>query len=201
VTELVRVGVLALQGDFLEHMEALRSLAEPKAIREVSDLSDIDALVLPGGESTTIGRLMVRKGLGDALAHKISIEGIPTLATCAGTVLLAKKIKDRVMGEVSQHSLGIMDISILRNGFGRQINSFECDVEIENVGTINALFIRAPIIDGIWGSAKPIAYIAHPKTGKTVVAASQYNIVALTFHPEVRDNDKIYKNLIDMVKR
>ncbi|MEM3366614.1 MAG: pyridoxal 5'-phosphate synthase glutaminase subunit PdxT [Candidatus Methanomethyliaceae archaeon] len=197
---MVRVGVLALQGDFVEHMEMLYSLAEPKPVRVVEDLSNIDALILPGGESTTIGRLIERVGLSEALVNKISFEGIPTLATCAGTVLLAKKIKDRVLGDMAQSSLGILDISILRNGFGRQINSFECDVKVENVGIISALFIRAPVINELWGSAKPIACIDHPKTGKTVVAVSQSNVIALTFHPEIRGDTKIYRTLISMAK-
>jgi 5'-phosphate synthase pdxT subunit len=203
VSDLVRVGVLALQGDFLEHLEALQNLAERRLIRSSKDLNadgGIDALVLPGGESTTIGRLLEVAGLKNVLVEKIK-EGMPTLATCAGAVLLAKRIKDSVIGETNQQRLGIMDISVIRNGFGRQSSSFECKVDLKGIGAVKASFIRAPIIDAVWGSAEPIGYINHPKVGRTIVGAIQSNIIALTFHPEIHGDDKVHRVLISMVRR
>ena len=200
---MVRVGVLALQGDFLEHLEALHNLAETRLIRDTKDFNadgGVDALILPGGESTTIGRLLNITGLKSVLIEKIK-EGMPTLATCAGTVLLAKKIKDRVIGETDQQNIGIMDISVIRNGFGRQSNSFECQVELKGIGAVKASFIRAPIIDSIWGSAEPLGYVTHPKVGRTIVGALQSNIIALTFHPEIHCDDKVHRTLISMVRR
>ncbi|MBC7113917.1 MAG: pyridoxal 5'-phosphate synthase glutaminase subunit PdxT [Candidatus Methanomethyliales bacterium] len=200
---MVRVGVLALQGDFLEHLEVLQNLAETRLIMGAKDFNadgGIDALVLPGGESTTIGRLLEATALKSELIEKIK-EGMPTLATCAGTVLLAKRIKDRVVGETDQQRLGVMDISVIRNGFGRQSNSFECKVELKGIGAVKASFIRAPRIDSVWGSAEPIGYINHPKVGRTIVGAVQSNIIALTFHPEIHGDEKVHRTLISMVRR
>ncbi|MEM0045751.1 MAG: pyridoxal 5'-phosphate synthase glutaminase subunit PdxT, partial [Desulfurococcaceae archaeon] len=131
---MVTIGVLALQGDFLEHLEILREIGvNAKPVKKSEDLSGTDALVIPGGESTTIGTLMKVRNLIEPVI-KLAESGVPILGTCAGAVLMAKKVVDRVVGETGQVTLGLMDISVVRNVFGRQKNSFITDVEVEGMG-------------------------------------------------------------------
>ncbi|MEM1850339.1 MAG: pyridoxal 5'-phosphate synthase glutaminase subunit PdxT, partial [Desulfurococcaceae archaeon] len=133
---MVTIGVLALQGDFLEHLEILREIGvNAKPIKKSEDLSGTDALVIPGGESTTIGTLMKVRNLIEPVI-KLAESDVPILGTCAGAVLMAKKVVDRVVGETGQVTLGLMDISVVRNVFGRQKNSFITDVEVEGMGIV-----------------------------------------------------------------
>lgn len=198
---MITVGVLALQGDFLEHLEILRETGvSAKPVKKPEDLGDIDALIIPGGESTTIGTLMKIRNLIEPVV-KLAENGTPILGTCAGAVLMAKKVVDRVVGETGQVTLGLMDISVVRNIFGRQKNSFVTDLEVEEIGVVKAAFIRAPGIVSAWGSARIIGYIEHPVAGRVGAAASQGNLVAVTFHPEITGDKKIYQHLISKITK
>ncbi len=196
---MITIGVLALQGDFLEHLEILREIGvNAKPVKKSEDLSGTDALIIPGGESTTIGTLMKVRNLIEPVI-KLAESGVPILGTCAGAVLMAKKVVDRVVGETGQVTLGLMDISVVRNVFGRQKNSFITDVEVEGMGIVKAAFIRAPGIIDAWGSARIIGYVDHPAVGRIGAAALQGNLVAVTFHPEITGDKKVYQYLISKI--
>lgn len=198
---MVRVGVLALQGDFLEHLEMVREVgAEPVVVKSGKDLRGVDGLVIPGGESTTIGSLIHARGL-EAPLREFAASGLPVMGTCAGAVLLARKVADRVVGETGQPLLGLMDIAVLRNAFGRQRESFIAEVDVSGVGRVKAAFIRAPAIVEAWGSARVISYIDHPRAGKLGAAALQGSMLALTFHPEITGERRVYEFFLGMVKR
>ncbi|MEM3982783.1 MAG: pyridoxal 5'-phosphate synthase glutaminase subunit PdxT [Thermofilum sp.] len=195
------MGVLALQGDFLEHLEILRELGlETKIVKKPEDLSAVNALIIPGGESTTIGSLLAIKGLGEHLAKHIE-NGLPVMGTCAGAILLARKVVDRVVGETNQYTLRVMNVGIVRNIFGRQRNSFITNVEVENVGVVRAAFIRAPGIVEAWAPARITGYVEHPAVGRVGAVAEQNNMLALTFHPEITGDKKIYQYFVSKIKR
>lgn len=198
---MVRVGVLGLQGDVLEHVELLREIkgVEPVVVKDAKSLASVDALVIPGGESTTIGRLIEMRGLREDIIDRIR-GGLPVLGTCAGAILLATRVEDREVGEVEQPLLRVMDIYVLRNAFGRQKDSFEAQVELDGIGRVRGAFIRAPVIKEAWGKAEIIGYINHPVGGKAGVAAIQDNMLAVVFHPEITGDKKIHLFLIDMAK-
>ena len=187
----MKVGVLALQGDVEEHERAFRAAAEELGVgvevvrvKEAGQLRDIKALAIPGGESTAIGSLARRVRLLDELKGAIE-GGLPTLGTCAGAIFMAKEVRDSVVGETKQPILGVMDIAVLRNAFGRQADSFEADLSVEGLGVVRAVFIRAPAITKAWGSAKPLAYVDHPKLGRAIAAAQEGAMFATAFHPEL----------------
>ena len=197
----MKIGVLALQGDFLEHTQLLRELGvEPVYVKKQEQLSEVSALIIPGGESTTIGNLIVYRGLAQAIT-RFAEEGNPILGTCAGAILLAKKVVDRVVGETNQFILGLMNISMTRNAFGRQNDSFEANVWIEGIGEVKAAFIRAPIISSAWSPARITGYIEHPVIGKVGIAAQQGNLLAISFHPEITGDKKVYEYLISIAKK
>ncbi|GBD10457.1 Pyridoxal 5'-phosphate synthase subunit PdxT [bacterium HR23] len=187
----VRVGVLALQGDFLEHRQALEALGVPVVeVRLPSDLEGIDALILPGGESTTMARLLDATGMRVPLVRRIQ-EGMPTWGTCAGMILLAKRLR-----EDRPTPLGVMDIEVARNAFGRQVDSFEADLDIEGLsgGPFHAVFIRAPVLL----SAGPGVHILARLPDGTPVAARQGAILATAFHPELTDDLRLHQWFLDM---
>lgn len=196
------VGVLALQGDFLEHVQLLKELpnVEVVAVKSRADLGKVDALVIPGGESTTIGELMKVKGLDKEIID-FARSGRPVVGVCAGAILLAKKVADRVVGETGQPTLGLMDIGVLRNAFGRQRESFEAEVEVEGVGRVRAIFIRGPAIVEAWGDARIVGYVEHPTVGKVGAVAAQGNMLAVAFHPEISGDTRIYEFAILRAKR
>lgn len=198
---MVRVGVLGLQGDVLEHVQMLEGIegAEPVVVKRREDLEGVDALIIPGGESTTIGRLIELRGLREPIVE-LAERGVPVLGTCAGAVLLAKRARDREVGSVEQPLLALMDIAVLRNAFGRQRESFEATVELEGLGPVRAAFIRAPVIEEAWGRARIAARLRHPALGEVAVAAVQDNLVAVSFHTEVTGDDKLHRMLVDMAK-
>ncbi|MET1128512.1 MAG: pyridoxal 5'-phosphate synthase glutaminase subunit PdxT [Thermoproteota archaeon] len=198
---MVRVGVLGLQGDVLEHVQMLEGIegAEPVVVKRREDLEGVDALIIPGGESTTIGRLIELHGLREPIVE-LAERGVPVLGTCAGAVLLAKRARDREVGSVEQPLLALMDIAVLRNAFGRQRESFEATVELEGLGPVRAAFIRAPVIEEAWGRARIAARLRHPALGEVAVAAVQDNLVAVSFHTEVTGDDKLHRMLVDMAK-
>lgn len=198
---MVVVGILATQGDFLEHAEMLREMnVEVKLVKKPQDLSSVSALIIPGGESTTIGTLVRVKGLGEHLARAIE-DGLPVMGVCAGAVLLASKVVDRVVGETGQYTLKAMNIGVVRNIFGRQVNSFVADIAVENIGVVKAAFIRAPGIVEAWPPAKITGYVEHPVAGKVGAVAEQKNMLALTFHPEITGDNKVYQYFLSKITR
>lgn len=187
----VRVGVLALQGDFREHAAAVARLgAEPVLVRDVDDLEGIDALVFPGGESTTIGKLADWHGLVDPLRRLIA-DGLPTLGTCAGMIFLAGSTAE---GH-PQVQLGVLDVVVRRNAFGRQVDSFEADIPVIGLDEpIRAVFIRAPWIEKVGDGVDVLAEVdGHP------VLVQQGNVLAASFHPELTDDARLHTLLLDMV--
>jgi 5'-phosphate synthase pdxT subunit len=172
-----RVGVLALQGDFREHLAALRATeVEGVPVRLATDLENVDALILPGGESTTMARLM-EPALRDSIQRRVAA-GMPVMGTCAGMILMARDVQD---GRVDQEPLQLMDIEVRRNAYGRQIDSFEADVESQAIGGAGpAVFIRAPQLIEHGDSVEELA-----RHGDQVVAVRQGNRLALAFHPEL----------------
>jgi 5'-phosphate synthase pdxT subunit len=201
VSKLVKVGVLALQGDFLEHMQMLKEVlnVDTVLVKCLNDLKGIDALIIPGGESTTIGRLIRFRGLDEGIIG-FANEGKPIIGTCAGAVLLANKVLDRVVGEINQPVLGLMNITVVRNIFGRQKNSFITKVYVEGIGDVNAVFIRAPGIIEAHRPARIISYLEYPVIGKVGAVAVQGSLLAVTFHPEISSEKKLYEYFLSMVR-
>lgn len=194
---MIKVGVLALQGDVEEHVKAtkiaierLNVKGEVLEVKKIDDLLNVQALVIPGGESTTIGKLLLRRNMLETLRDRIKL-GMPVLATCAGLILLAKNIKDRVVGVTGQPSIGVLDVEVIRNAFGRQRESFEIDLEVKGIGIIRAVFIRAPAITKVGGSVEVLA-----RLNKYIVAVREGNILALAFHPEVTNDTKVHEFFI-----
>jgi 5'-phosphate synthase pdxT subunit len=197
----VKIGVLALQGDYLEHAQLLKELGvEAVYVKRSEQLREIKALIIPGGESTTIGNLISQMGLSQAIV-KYAEEGNPVLGTCAGAIILAKKVIDRVVGETGQFTLGLMNVAVTRNAFGRQNESFEATVYVEDIGEVRAAFIRAPVISDAWSPAKITGYIDHPAIGRVGVAAKQGSLIAISFHPEITGDKKMYEYLISLAKK
>jgi len=182
---MITVGVLALQGSFAEHLKALEKIPGVSAIpvKDKNDLARVDRLIIPGGESTTMGKILVRTGLEQPLSERIQ-QGMPVWGTCAGMILLAKE----VLGEKSY--LGTMDIAVRRNAYGGQLDSFTTEAEIPAVapGKIPLVFIRAPWIEATSNEVELLAQY----DGKGI-AARQGNMLATSFHPELTDNIAFYE--------
>ncbi|BES80568.1 pyridoxal 5'-phosphate synthase glutaminase subunit PdxT [Pyrodictium abyssi] len=200
----MKVGILALQGGFYEHLHMLRRLAqetgwsiEPVLVKKPSSLRGLDAVIIPGGESTTIGVVARRVGLLDELRDLLE-SGLPAMGTCAGAALLAKSVRDRVVGETKQPLLAVMNIEVVRNYYGRQRESFEVDLKILALGEkpFRGVFIRAPAITKLWGRAEAIAEL----DGVTV-AAEEDGKLALAFHPELTGDTRIHRYFLEKVKR
>jgi 5'-phosphate synthase pdxT subunit len=187
----MKIGVLALQGAFIEHQKTLENLGvETVQVRLPEQLDDLDGLIIPGGESTTIGKLAVEYGLIEPL--RAFAQAKPTWGTCAGMIFLAKDI-----GIDRQPILGLMDIKVNRNAFGRQIDSFETDLEIKPLGDVpfHAFFIRAPIVTA---TGKNVDVLARLDDGR-VVAAQQDHLLATAFHPELTNDPRLHAYFLDMV--
>jgi 5'-phosphate synthase pdxT subunit len=187
-----KIGVLALQGDFAEHIALLLRLgAEAYPIRLPRELEGLDGLVIPGGESTTISKLMVEYDFMKPLS-RLCNEGFPIMGTCAGMVLLSRKMVDSGV-----KPLGAMDIEVRRNAFGRQVDSFEADLEIPAIGEprFHGVFIRAPFIQR---AGDGVAVLAQLPDGSGV-AARQGNMLALAFHPELTDDLRLHSYFLSMV--
>ena len=197
----MKIGVLALQGDIEENINASkRALANLKKegkvlqVKYPNQIKEIDALIIPGGESTVIGLLALLNNATDAIIDRIN-GGMPVLGTCAGMILLAKRAYDKVVGETKQQLLSLLDIVVERNAFGRQIDSFEAEIDIDNIAEkFNGVFIRAPIIAEYSNKVKPIA-----KFADKVVAVQQDNIIGTSFHPELSDDTRVHEYLIKMI--
>ena len=191
----MKVGVLALQGDVREHIAALRSCeVEAIGVRRASEIESIDALVLPGGESTTIAQLAEVFGIFDLIKNKIN-NGMPAYGSCAGMILLADQILDAKEG---QKSFGGLDITVRRNAFGRQVDSFESDISFDDGSDelIRAVFIRAPWVEKVSESVQVLAAIDnHP------VAVRSKTVLATSFHPEITGDNRIHRYFIEQVAR
>jgi len=211
------IGVLALQGDVAEHVRALESCgATTKLIKNVSDIEGIDGLVIPGGESTTIGLLARREGLLEPLREKIH-GGLPTLGTCAGLIFLAKEV---IGGRPDQDFLGVLDVTVRRNAFGRQVDSFEHQIDISGwPEPFPAIFIRAPWVEATGSGVETLAVVHRRlesgEAGDTaaqlkpqaisaddherkIVMVKQANVVATAFHPELTADSRVHKMICEM---
>jgi 5'-phosphate synthase pdxT subunit len=187
----LKIGVLALQGDFREHICALNKIGvESTEVKTKADLDGIDGLIIPGGESTAIGKLLSKYSLDKAIIKKYK-KGMAIYGTCAGAILLAKEIEDS-----TQPSLGLIDMAIARNAYGRQIDSFEADIHITGMKKpFNAIFIRAPIITKIRNGVKIIA-----KHKSQPVMLRKDKILISTFHPELTDDLRVHEYFLSIVK-
>jgi 5'-phosphate synthase pdxT subunit len=209
----LKVGVLALQGAFAEHENILTRLgAETVEVRLPEHLEGLDGLIIPGGESTTIGQVAERWGLLEPL-RAFAASGRPTWGTCAGMILLAKEVVDSVPG---QPLLGLMDIAVRRNAFGRQVDSFETDLEMPVLGEppFHAVFIRAPVIERVGEGVEILARLPSDETSRPpsarasgarqngrVVAVRQGNLLATAFHPELTEDDRFHRYFLTAVGR
>lgn len=201
---LITIGILALQGDVRFHEEILKGVFKKnnsddviiKRIKYPDDLNEIDGLIIPGGESTVIGVLAKKVGLLESLKN-IIINGLPTFATCAGLVFLAKMVYDKTIGKVDQTILGILDADIERNSFGTQRESFETELKVTILGEepYKSVFIRAPVIKNVGPNVEVIA-----KFNEEIVAIKQDNIIGVAFHPELSGDLRLHKFFFDMVK-
>ena len=188
-----RIGVLALQGAFAAHATALQRLGASTAeVRVAVDLEQCDALVLPGGESTTMSQLLETSQLFDPLAKRIAA-GMPVFGTCAGMILLSRGIAD---GRPDQRSFAALDIDVQRNGFGRQLDSFETEIDVHGLDrAFHAVFIRAPRISRIGSEIETLA----THGGEPVLVRSK-TVMAASFHPELADDDRVHQLFLNMVQ-
>ncbi|WP_030163240.1 MULTISPECIES: pyridoxal 5'-phosphate synthase glutaminase subunit PdxT [Actinomycetes] len=195
----VRIGILALQGDVREHHAALAEIgAEPVSIRRASELDSIDGIIIPGGESTTMSRLLVVLGLLEPLREALA-DGLPAYGSCAGMIMLARDILDTRPD--AQH-LDALDITVRRNAFGRQVASFETDLDIDGIdgGPMRAVFIRAPWVESSGESVQILGTVpAGPAAGR-VVAVRQGDVLATSFHPEVTGDRRVHEYFVEMVR-
>ncbi len=187
-----QIGVLALQGDVREHLAALRAAgAEPVEVRGVVDLAGLDGIVLPGGESTTMGRLLTVFELLEPLRGALTA-GLPVYGTCAGMVLLADQVRD---GRPGQPTLGGLDVVVRRNAFGRQVDSFEAQLELDGVGEVHGVFIRAPWVEQVGAGVEVLA-----RVGEHPVAVRQGHLLATSFHPELTGDGRVHALFVQQVR-
>jgi 5'-phosphate synthase pdxT subunit len=191
----LRVGVLALQGDFREHAHVLASLgADVALVRRAEDLDGVSGLVIPGGESTVMDKLARTFGVFEPLRDRIA-DGMPVYGTCAGLILLADRITDGIDG---QRTLGGLDITVRRNAFGSQNQSFETDLRIPELGEepVHAVFIRGPVVDAVGEAATPLATLSDGR----VVAVEQGNLLGTSFHPEITGEHRFHEYFLLKVR-
>ena len=189
----MRVGVFALQGDVREHLQLLTSLGvESIEVRNADQLATVDGLILPGGESTTISKLIDIFGLRDDLLAYIS-SGNPVYGTCAGMIMLASEVLDAASG---QQSLKVMDISVRRNAFGSQLDSFEASIEFAGK-TVDAAFIRAPIVERVGEQVQVLSKLS----SGAIVAVKQGNLLATSFHPELTGDSTVHEYFLGMISK
>lgn len=190
----VPVGVLALQGAFREHILALRALgASPREVRQVGDLAGIEAMIIPGGESTTMGKLLVELDILAPLRTMLA-GGMPVYGTCAGLILLCREIEGS-----QQPRIGLLDAIVRRNAFGRQVDSFEADLDIPVLGSspYPAVFIRAPVILEVGNNVEVLAEVTQADK-KRPVAVRQNNMLATSFHPELTPDTRMHGYFLSM---
>jgi 5'-phosphate synthase pdxT subunit len=195
------IGVFALQGDVREHLAMLDSVgARAVGVRRVAELESCDGLVIPGGESTTMSKLARTFDLFEPLRQRIK-EGLPVFGTCAGMIMLSDRIED---GTADQETLGGLDITVRRNAFGRQVASFEGDLDFAGLDDpVHAIFIRAPWVESTGAEVETLASIAdHAEAGAAagrIVAVRQGSLMATSFHPEVGGDDRIHRMFVELV--
>lgn len=194
-----RIGVLALQGDVREHLRALEAAgAVATAVRRPAELDAVDALVIPGGESTTMYKLAIAFDLLDPLRKRLA-DGMPAYGSCAGMIMLADRVADGIEGQVT---LGGLDVTVRRNAFGRQVDSFEAAVEIESVAgePFHAVFIRAPWVEDLGEGVEVLGQVtAGPGAGR-IVAVRQGAIMATAFHPEITGDQRVHALFVETVR-
>ncbi|MCD4783934.1 MAG: pyridoxal 5'-phosphate synthase glutaminase subunit PdxT [Candidatus Eremiobacteraeota bacterium] len=191
----LKIGVLAMQGAFEEHIQILDSMGiETIEVRLKDQLADIDGLIIPGGESTTMGKMLNRYDLLEALREKGN-SGFPMFGTCAGMIMMSKKVEDGLPG---QPLLELMDITTIRNAFGRQIESFEADLDVSEIGErpFHGVFIRAPIIKCVNGTVDVLARFEN-----NIVAVRQDNLLATSFHPEIAGDSRFHEYFVNIVEK
>ncbi len=190
----VKIGVLALQGDFEAHLRMLHQCGvSAQEVRTVQQLQQVDGLIIPGGESTTIIKLMQRYGL-DVAVRERALAGMPLYGTCAGLIVMSREIE----GYPHQPRLGLLDVAVARNAFGRQVDSFEIDLIVPRLGEppLRAVFIRAPYVTRTGEGVEVLARL----DGK-VVLVQQEHLLGSAFHPELTDDPRLHRYFIEMVKR
>jgi pyridoxal 5'-phosphate synthase pdxT subunit len=201
----VTIGVLALQGDVREHAAALADLGElARLVRRPSDLDGLAGIVLPGGESTTLSLLLESSALFDPLAAALS-SGLPVFGTCAGMILLSSDVLD---GRADQRRFGVIDLTVRRNGYGRQQASFECDLELDLDGVagepFHAVFIRAPVVEQSGPRVEVLAALPatpdRPRDAPSPVVCRQDSVLVAAFHPELTEDRRLHRLFVDMTK-
>ena len=196
--ELV-IGVLAVQGDVREHLRALTEAgARAVAVRREGELDGVDAVVLPGGESTTIDKLTRAFGLREPLLKRLTA-GMPAYGSCAGMILLADRVQDAIEGQLT---LGGIDMTVRRNAFGRQVDSFEEDLDVVGVDgpPVRAVFIRAPWVESVGPDVEVLARVEGGPADGRIVAVRQGNLLATSFHPEITGDIRVHRLFVDLVR-
>jgi len=197
------VGVLSIQGDVYENILSARSAINELGIdakvveaKTPDDISSLDGLIIPGGESTTIGHLSVSNGSLEVLKEKIN-NGMPVLGICAGMIMLSKTASDRVIGKTDQPLLNILDIKLERNSFGRQKQSFEADISLDSISIpkFNGVFIRAPSVSEVGSDVEILA-----KFNEKIVAVKKGNVIGTSFHPELTQDVSLHKYFVSLIK-
>lgn len=190
----MKVGVLALQGDVREHLRALDTAgATPAEVKTLAALADVEGLVIPGGESTTIGKLLDRFELLSAIQERAK-DGMGLFGTCAGLILMAKRITGT---QDAPHRVGNLDVTVRRNAYGRQVDSFESDLYVEGIeGSVRAVFIRAPVIEAVGDGVEVLASI----DGAPVLVREGRSL-ASSFHPEITGDDRVHRLFTEMLER
>ena len=193
------IGVLSLQGDVREHLRVLTALgADATTVRRVGELERCHALVVPGGESTTMAKLARTFGLFEPIQARIGA-GMPVFGTCAGMIMLADHIKDGMAG---QETFGGLDVTVRRNAFGRQVDSFETDLDFVGLDDpVHAVFIRAPWVDEVGAGVRVLARVDGGPSDDKVVAVQQEQLMATSFHPEVDDDERVHRMFVDLVRQ
>ena len=203
MSQEINIGILALQGDIEENIVATKNAmsslslnAYTTPVRYQKELESVDGLIIPGGESTVIGNLLTLKSGVRTTLQKRLIQGMPAMGTCAGMIVMAKKAYDSVVGEMNQQLLGVLDIVVERNSFGRQNESFEANLSIDGLDgeDFRGVFIRAPSVTKVGTNVKILGRFA-----EKVVAVQQGNIIGTSFHPELSDDLRFHKHLIALI--
>lgn len=193
------IGVFSLQGDVREHLRVLQaSGSHAVSVRRPEELAGCDALVLPGGESTTMSKLARTFELFEVIQKRI-VDGMPVLGTCAGMIMLADEV---LSGTTGQETFGGLDITVRRNAFGRQVDSFEGDIEFASFESpVHAIFIRAPWVERVGERVEVLASVDSGAAGTHPVAVRQDNLLATAFHPEVGEDDRVHAYFADLIGR
>ena len=198
------VGVLSIQGDVHENILSLNAAiddldidAKAVEVKTPDEISSLDGLIIPGGESTTIGHLSLTNGSLKVLKEKIE-NGMPTLGICAGMIMLSKTASDRTVGKTNQPLLEILDITLERNSFGRQKQSFEADVSLDsiNISKFNGVFIRAPSVSNVGSDVEVLS-----KFNEKIVAVKKGNVIGISFHPELTSDVSLHKYFVGLVQK